>query len=109
MKILPLRNRVLIQKEVVEKSEGGIYIPEPAQAESQSGIVIEVGPDCKEISKGDRVFYPKYIGLNATVKGEKIFILREDEILANHRNKKEDIAIVDLSESMSMSLTTEEC
>lgn len=83
MKIRPLKNRVLIEKDIQEKI-GILFLPEISQPVPTSGTVLEVGPKCKEVKIGDKVSFPKYDGFNFTIKDKKYFILREDQILLVH-------------------------
>jgi chaperonin GroES len=88
----PLYDRVLIRRvNEEEKSRGGLFIPEQAKEKPAQGEVLAVGqgrrPDSGgliplEVKIGDRVLFGKYSGTEIEVDGEKLLILREDEILA---------------------------
>lgn len=61
---------------------GGIIIPEVAQAESITGIIVSVGPDVKLWKIGDRVVHSKYAGHTLTVsKTDSFVMMRESEVL----------------------------
>lgn len=89
--IRPLYDRVLVRRVIEEeKSRGGLYIPEQAKEKPAQGEVLAVGqgrrPDSGgliplETKVGDRVLFGKYSGTEIEVDGEKLLILREDEIL----------------------------
>lgn len=52
----PLGNSVLI--EVPAETKGGILLPETIQdqyLQDDEAIVVETGPDCKYVKKGDRI------------------------------------------------------
>ena len=93
MKLQPLADRVIVEPlEAVEKSAGGIYIPDTAKEKPQEGKVVAVGKgkvsdngqiQALEVKVGDTVLYGKYSGTEIKGKaGESLFIIREDEILA---------------------------
>ena len=91
MKIRPLNDRVLVKRlEEVEKTKGGIIIPDSAKEKPAEGEVIAVGPgklDDKgkripvELKAGDRVLFSKYGGTDVKMNGEDYLIMREDDIL----------------------------
>ena len=91
MKILPLRDRILIKRVgEEEKTKGGIIIPDTAKEKPIQGKVIAVGAgkldqDGKriplDVKKGDRVLFSKYAGNEIKIEGEEHLIVREDDIL----------------------------
>jgi chaperonin GroES len=91
MSLRPLQDRVLLKRiEPEAVSKGGIIIPENAKEKPQYGTVIAVGSgrvldngdripvDC---SPGDTVLFGKYQGSEVTVDGEKVLVVRENDIL----------------------------
>jgi chaperonin GroES len=91
MKIRPLHDRVIIQRvEELEKTKGGIIIPDTAKEKPQEGKVVAVGPgktDEKgkkvtlDVKPGDRILFGKYSGTEIKIEGEDYLILREEDIL----------------------------
>ena len=89
--IRPLYDRVVVRRVVEEeRSKGGLFIPEQAKEKPAQGEVLAVGqgrrPDNGgliplETKVGDRVLFGKYSGTEVELDGEKLLILREDEIL----------------------------
>ena len=90
--IHPTGHHVLVLPDKVEeKTEGGIYLPEPAREEEQraatKGILIDVGPTAWQefadgepwAQKGDYVSYAKYGGINMKGKDGKDYILLNDQ------------------------------
>jgi chaperonin GroES len=87
----PLHDRVIVQRiEGLEKSAGGIIIPDTAKEKPQEGKVIAVGTgtvlkDGKtiplQVKPGDRVLFSKYGGTEVEFGDEKYLVLREDDIL----------------------------
>jgi chaperonin GroES len=93
LKLKPLADRVIIEPQEgdVEKSPGGIYIPDTAKEKPQKGKVVAAGPgrttdDGKVIPMpvkvGDIVVYSKYAGTEYTNDGTDYLIVRESDILA---------------------------
>lgn len=93
MNLKPLNDRVIVKpKDAVEKSKGGVILPETASKEKPiEGTVIAVGPGktCDagtrvpmEIKKDQKVIFSKYAGTEIKVDEENYLILREDDILA---------------------------
>ena len=76
--------------EAVEKTKGGIYVPDTAKEKPQEGEVIAVGPGRTEdghmvkpeVKKGDKVLYGKYSGTEVTIEGEEYLFIKESDILA---------------------------
>jgi chaperonin GroES len=90
VKIIPLRDRILIKRVGEdEKTKGGIIIPDTAKEKPMQGKVIAVGKgalneDGKliplEVKKGDTVLFGKYAGSEIKIGGEEHLIVREDDI-----------------------------
>ena len=92
MKIRPLQDRVLVKRleESVEKTKGGIIIPDTAKEKPQQGKVMAVGKgkvneDGKvtplDVKVGDTILFGKYSGSDIKLDGEEHLILREEDIL----------------------------
>ena len=92
MKIRPLHDRVLVKRldDELEKTKGGIIIPDSAKETPQQGKVIAAGKgkvteDGKvvpmDVKTGDTVLFGKYAGSEIKIDGEEHLIMREDDIL----------------------------
>ncbi len=91
MAIKPLEDRVLVKPiEAESKTASGIFLPESAKEKPVRGEVIAVGPGKRlengkraemSVRKGDTVVYGKYAGTEVELKGDKVLILRESELL----------------------------
>jgi len=91
MKIRPLNDRILVKRlEQVEKTAGGIIIPDSAKEKPAEGKVIAAGNGklneagqrvALEVKAGDRVLFSKYGGTDVKLDGEDFLIMREDDIL----------------------------
>ena len=97
----PKFGRVLIEREIKEKTAGGIIIPNAKRHASCTGVIVALGEtagwvdsggESKQIFKpGDKVIFGRYSGtwLDGTYndKGEanddgKLFICQDEDILA---------------------------
>ncbi len=91
MKIKPLGDRVVVKPlEAVEKSKGGIVLPDTAKEKPQEGKVVAVGKGrvtddgkviAAEVKVNDKVLYGKYSGTEITVDGDEYVVLHESDIL----------------------------
>lgn len=91
MAIKPLEDRVLVKPiESESKTASGIFLPESAKEKPVRGEVVSIGPGKRldngqraqmSVKKGDTVVYGKYAGTEVELKGEKMLILRENELL----------------------------
>ena len=91
MKIKPLGDRVVVKPlEAVEKSKGGIVLPDTAKEKPQEGKVVAVGKGrvtddgkviAAEVKVNDKVLYGKYSGTEITVDREEYVVLHESDIL----------------------------
>jgi chaperonin GroES len=92
MKVIPLHDRVLLQRlEEKEVVKGGIIIPDTAKEKPQEAEVIEAGKgrvteDGKvvplDVKKGDKVLIGKFSGTEVNIADVEYVIVREEEILA---------------------------
>lgn len=91
MAIKPMEDRVLVKPiENESKTASGIYLPESAKEKPVRGEVVAIGPGRRlengqraqmSVSKGDTVVYGKYAGTEVELKGDKLLILKETELL----------------------------
>jgi chaperonin GroES len=93
MNLKPLNDRVIVKpKDTVEKSKGGVILPDTASKEKPiEGTVIAVGPGklndngertALEVKKDDQIIFSKYAGTEIKVDDDSYLILREEDILA---------------------------
>ncbi|MFC1659109.1 co-chaperone GroES [Pseudomonadota bacterium] len=91
MSIRPLGDRVLVKRDgAVNKTAGGIIIPDTAKEKPVEGTVIAVGRGLRdesgkvmslEVKKGDKVLFGKWGGTEVKVDGEDLLIMKESDIL----------------------------
>ena len=91
MTFRPLHDRVLIRRiEAVEKTAGGIIIPDTAQEKPQEGEVVSAGTGARaedgtitplDVKAGDKILFGKWSGTEVKVEGEDLIIMKETDIL----------------------------
>ena len=78
----PLGDRVYVKfLEEMEKTAGGLYIPEAAKEKPQRGKVEAVGKDAKELKVGDIVLFDKYAGSKIKEGSDEYLVIKEEEVL----------------------------
>lgn len=85
--IKPLADRVLVRPAAAEeKTASGIIIPDAAKEKPLKGEVLATGDGTKDeamvVKAGDNVLYGKYAGTELEWEGEKLLIMRQNDILA---------------------------
>ena len=76
----PLNNTVLIRKDAVkETTDTGIVLPNVQEGSTVSGEVVAAADTFLEDKK---VLFSKYSGSEVEVKGEKLFLVRQEDVLA---------------------------
>ena len=88
----PLGDRVVVKIiEELERTRGGIVLPDTAKEKPQEAEVVAVGPGGRtdqgeripmEVKAGDRVIFAKYSGTEFKQDDEEYLILRESDLLA---------------------------
>lgn len=83
MNIKPLFKKIVVKaKEAEEVRASGIVIPDTASKERpQQGEVLEVGPECKSIKKGQTVLFKTYSPTEIKMDGKEFLILDEEDVL----------------------------
>jgi chaperonin GroES len=93
LSIKPLANRVLVKRleEEMQKTAGGIIVPDTAKEKPQRGKVVAVGPGRLtddgerikvEVKVGDEILFGKWSGSEITIDGEEYLFMKDDDILA---------------------------
>jgi chaperonin GroES len=90
--LLPLGDRLVIQREVSEEvTAGGIVLPDSAKDKPTRGTVIAVGDGRLlddgsrselQVKKGDKVLFTSYAGEQIEVDNEEFLLMSEGEVLA---------------------------
>ena len=91
MNVRPLHDRLLVRRvDEVEKTKGGIIIPDSAKERPLEGKVIAVGAGKRledgstaklDVKAGDRILIGKWSGTDVTLNGEDLLIMKESDIL----------------------------
>lgn len=94
MKLIPLGDRVLIrQDEAEETTASGLYIASESKEKPQSGTVVAVGEGKHDkdgnlipvlVKAGDHVVFAKYGSTEVEVEGEKLLLMRAEDIYAKY-------------------------
>ncbi len=92
MKLVPLFDRVVLEKEKMEETTAsGIVLPGQDDKEKPGqAVVVAVGPggvvDGKEIKmqvkEGQHVIFSKYAGSEVEIEGKKYTVVKQNDILA---------------------------
>jgi len=78
----PLGDRIFVKyMEEVEKTAGGLFIPDAAKEKPQRGKVEAVGKEVKEVKVGDIILFDKYSGSKISIDNEDYLIVKEEEVL----------------------------
>ena len=87
----PLHDRVVVKRiDAVEKTKGGIIIPDSAKEKPQEGEVVAVGPGGRDeagklipidIKVGDKVLFGKWSGTEIKLDGVDLLIMKESDIM----------------------------
>lgn len=90
MKIKPLQDKVLIKREEpIQKTAGGIIIPDTSKEKPSRGVVVSVGPGSRNekgdiipmsLKEGDKVLFTKWGGTEIP-NSEDLVILKESDVL----------------------------
>lgn len=102
MKLQPMNDWAVVRpSDAMEKTAGGLYVPDSAKEKPQEGVVEAIGPGAfeeekfgkKKIEKkdrkfipttvkpGDLVLYERYAGQTYSIAGEDRVLVRERDIL----------------------------
>ena len=91
MTFRPLHDRILVRRiDSLEKTKGGIIIPDTAKEKPQEGEVIAVGPGGRDeagklipigLKPGYRVLFGKWSGTEVKLDGEELLIMKESDIM----------------------------
>jgi chaperonin GroES len=91
MNFRPLHDRVVVRRVTpLEKSAGGIIIPDTVKDKPMEGEVIAAGPGARDeqgaiialdVKAGDRVLFGKWSGTEVKLDGEDLLIMKESDLL----------------------------
>ncbi|MGB7338872.1 MAG: co-chaperone GroES [Phototrophicaceae bacterium] len=91
MNLRPLNDRVVVEPvEQETTTASGLVLPETAKEKPQQGKVLAVGPGARDedgermaldLEVGDMVLFAKYAGTEIKIDGNKVLIMKENDIL----------------------------
>ena len=91
MKFRPLHDRVVVKRVAeVEKTKGGIIIPDTAKEKPMEGEIVAVGPGGRDengklvpldVKAGDRILFGKWSGTEVKIDGVDLLIMKESDIM----------------------------
>ena len=82
MSIKPLADRVIAKKEeAIDKTASGILLGN-AKEKPNYATVESVGPDVKNVKKGDKIIFKEYNTTDVKIDGIDYIIVKEEDILA---------------------------
>lgn len=81
--IKPLADRVVaVRIEAAEKTASGLYLPDNAKEKPVVAEVQAIGPDVKNVKKGDKILYKEYSTTEIKIDGTEYLMVKEEDILA---------------------------
>ena len=90
-KFRPLHDRLVVRRiTALEKTKGGIIIPDTAKEKPMQGEIIAVGPGARDeagklvpldVKKGDKVLFGKWSGTEVKLDGEDLLIMKESDVM----------------------------
>ena len=82
VKFKPLKDRVFVSyTSELDKTAGGLYIPDTAKEKPQTGKVEAVGEEVKQIKVGDKILFDKYSGSKINIDNIEYLIVKEEDVL----------------------------
>ncbi len=82
VKFKPLKDRVFVSYTAeLEKTAGGLYIPDSAKEKPQSGKVEACGDEVKSLKVGDKILFDRYSGSKVKLNDKEHLIIKEEDIL----------------------------
>jgi chaperonin GroES len=81
-KFKPLKDRVFVSYTAeLEKTSGGLYIPDSAKEKPQSGKVESAGDEVKTLKVGDKILFDRYSGSKINLDSIEYLIVKEEDVL----------------------------
>ena len=94
MKLVPLGDKVVLKRQAaLDKTAGGIVLPDSAKDKPQKGEILAVGEGhvkkdgtrvALTVKPGDSVIFSSYAGDEIKMGDEEYLLLRESDILATY-------------------------
>jgi chaperonin GroES len=82
VKFKPLKDRVFVSYTAeLEKTAGGLFIPDSAKEKPQSGKVEAIGDEVKSLKMGDKILFDRYSGSKINIDNVEYLIIKEEDVL----------------------------
>lgn len=75
-------NVIAVAEEAKTKTASGLYLPEAAKEKPKTARVVAVGPNAKQVKKGERIIYKSFSTTDVKVGDTEYIIVKEEDILA---------------------------
>ena len=83
MTLKPLQDHIVAKKEVpAKKTASGFFMPGDAKEKPSYATVESVGPDVKNIKKGDKIIFKEYSTTDIKLGDAQYLIVKEEDVLA---------------------------
>ena len=82
MSIKPLADRVVAKKDAATSTTASGILLGEAKEKPNTATVESIGPDVKNIKKGDRILYREYSATEIKLNGTDYLIVKEEDVLA---------------------------
>lgn len=82
MSIKPLADRVVAKKDAATSTTASGILLGEAKEKPNTATIESVGPDVKNLKKGDRVIYREYSATELKYEGKDYLIIKEEDVLA---------------------------
>ena len=82
MSIKPLADRVVAKKDAATSTTASGILLGEAKEKPNTATVESIGPDVKNIKKGDRILYSEYSATEIKLDGTDYLIVKEEDVLA---------------------------
>lgn len=82
MSIKPLADRVVAKKDAATSTTASGILLGEAKEKQNTATIESVGPDVKNVKKGDRILYREYSATELKYEGKDYLIIKEEDILA---------------------------
>ncbi|MEI7682856.1 MAG: co-chaperone GroES [Candidatus Saccharibacteria bacterium] len=79
----PLADYIVAQGDSVsDRTASGLFIPSNTQEKPKTATVLAIGPDVKQVKKGDRIIYKSYSTTDVKVEKADYILVKEEDVLA---------------------------
>lgn len=82
MSIKPLADRVVAKKDAATSTTASGILLGEAKEKPNTATVESIGPDVKNIKKGDRILYREYSATEIKLDSTDYLIVKEEDVLA---------------------------